>query len=131
MIALDSSALIAIALGESEADEFLTIVAEHRCVVGWPTLFETYLVLHRRTNAVFGTLFVQEFSKRLNVAPQPFDSDLCESAREAFEQYGKHRVKGGLNFGDCMAYAVAKFHDVPLLYKGDDFALTDIGSAIP
>ena len=131
MIALDSSALVAIALGEAESVEFLTTIAEQRCVLGWPKFLEIYMVLHRRTNAVFGTLFVQEFSKRLNVAPQPFDSDLCESAREAFEQYGKHRFKGGLNFGDCMAYAVAKFHDVPLLYKGDDFALTDIRSAVP
>jgi ribonuclease VapC len=129
MIAADSSALIAIALGESEADELLAIIADHRCVVGWPTLLETYLVLHRRTNAAFGTQFVQEFSGRLNVAPQPFDGDLFKFACAAFEQYGKYRIKGGLNFGDCLSYAVAKLHDVPLLYKGDDFALTDIRSA--
>ena len=62
-----------------------------------------------------------------------FDERLFQAANRAFEQYGKgmgHPAQ--LNFGDCMAYAVAKVHDVPLLYKGDDFAQTDIrpGAAV-
>ena len=54
------------------------------------------------------------------------------AASDAFDRFGKgigHPAK--LNFGDCMAYAVAKVHDVPLLYKGTDFAQTDIRPALP
>jgi ribonuclease VapC len=57
---------------------------------------------------------------------------MYQSATEAFERYGKgcgHPAQ--LNFGDCMAYAVAKHYDVPLLYKGRDFARTDIRPALP
>ncbi len=60
-----------------------------------------------------------------------FDRRLFENARNAFDLFGRGRHKAKLNFGDCMAYAVAKVHDVPLLYKGDDFARTDIAAALP
>jgi ribonuclease VapC len=53
-------------------------------------------------------------------------------AIEAFDRFGRGRGHPAkLNFGDCMAYAVAKAHQVPLLYKGDDFAKTDIATALP
>jgi ribonuclease VapC len=61
----------------------------------------------------------------------PFEHALAELASAAWDQYGRgggHRAQ--LNFGDCMSYAVAKFHDVPLLYKGGDFAHTDIRAAL-
>jgi ribonuclease VapC len=61
-----------------------------------------------------------------------FNGRFLARAREAFDQYGRgrgHRAK--LNFGDCMAYAVAKHHGVPLLYKGVDFRHTDIRSVLP
>ena len=48
---------------------------------------------------------------------------------EAFQRFGKGRHPAALNFGDCMAYALAKSLDAPLLYKGDDFALTDVRAA--
>jgi ribonuclease VapC len=52
----------------------------------------------------------------------------CEPSHDRVGR-GHHRAK--LNFGDCMSYAFAKFHDVPLLFKGDDFHLTDISPALP
>lgn len=54
---------------------------------------------------------------------------LADVAIDAFEQFGKGRHKAGLNFGDCMSYALAKSLDAPLLYKDNDFALTDIRAA--
>ncbi len=54
----------------------------------------------------------------------------ADLATDAFGKYGKGRHKAALNFGDCMAYALAKSLDAPLLYKGDDFALTDLRSAV-
>ena len=50
-------------------------------------------------------------------------------AHDAFLRYGKGRHPAGLNFGDCMSYALAKSLDAPLLYKGEDFARTDIRPA--
>ena len=58
------------------------------------------------------------------------DRRLAASAFDAFMRYGKGRHPARLNLGDCFAYALAKQLDVPLLYKGDDFAKTDIRSAL-
>ena len=60
----------------------------------------------------------------------PFDGNLLAIARTAFLKYGKGRHPASLNFGDCMAYALAKSMRLPLLFKGDDFALTDIERAL-
>lgn len=53
----------------------------------------------------------------------------AEIARHAYRDFGKGRHKAGLNFGDCFAYALAKEMDEPLLFKGKDFAHTDIAVA--
>ena len=69
--------------------------------------------------------FLAEFKIEI-VAVQP---DMTPLALDAFRRYGRGRHPAALNFGDCFAYACAKHHSVPLLYKGDDFAQTDIQSA--
>ena len=130
MIAVDSSALVAIALDESDATELERIMSRNRCFVGWPTIFETYLVVHHRVDAAFASSFMRALS-RPNFESVAFNEPLFEIARGAFDRFGSRKSRGGLNFGDCMAYAVAKFHDVPLLFKGDDFHLTDIRPAWP
>ena len=58
-----------------------------------------------------------------------FTDLLTALAIDAFDRYGKGRHKASLNFGDCIAYALAKSLDAPLLFKGNDFALTDIRPA--
>jgi ribonuclease VapC len=58
-----------------------------------------------------------------------FTSEHAAAACEAFLRYGKGRHPAGLNFGDCMSYAVAKLSRMPLLYVGGDFAKTDVQSA--
>lgn len=68
---------------------------------------------------------------RSQITITPFTESLAELAAQAFLKFGKgcgHPAQ--LNFGDCMAYALAKSLDAPLLYKGDDFAKTDIRSAL-
>jgi ribonuclease VapC len=131
MIAVDSSALVAIALDEAEAITFTSIMSEHRCHVGWPTLFETYLAVHHRTDRKFAHNLIQSLTRRPNIVAVDFDLRLFGLAQTAFDRYGKGRHTAGLNFGDCMAYAVAKSQDVALLYKGQDFARTDIRPALP
>lgn len=66
------------------------------------------------------------------IIPEPLTFEMYGVAREAFIRYGKgsgHAAR--LNFGDCLSYAVAKVRGVPLLYKEEDFALTDIPAAHP
>lgn len=60
----------------------------------------------------------------------PFDERHLAAAADAFARFGKGLHPARLNFGDCMAYAVAKVAACPLLYKGDDFARTDIAPAL-
>lgn len=65
----------------------------------------------------------------LGVTIAPASADTARLARDAERDFGK-RTPARLNLGDCFAYALAKGRDLPLLYKGDDFAKTDIRSAL-
>ena len=69
-------------------------------------------------------LFVYRAALRL----EPVDQQQAEIARRAFRQYGKGRHPAGLNYGDCFAYALASATGEPLLFKGHDFALTDVAA---
>jgi ribonuclease VapC len=60
----------------------------------------------------------------------PFTSEHAALARDAWRRFGKGRHPAGLNLGDCFAYALAKSRDEPLLFKGEDFARTDVKAAI-
>ena len=72
---------------------------------------------------------IDKFLHDYNVTVIAFGLRELAIAREAFLRYGKGRHPAGLNFGDCMAYALAKSQGIPLLFKGDDFTLTDIERA--
>jgi ribonuclease VapC len=74
---------------------------------------------------------LEDWIVRPNVTLDPFDAPQYRDAVIAFERFGHGRHPAKLNFGDCMSHAVAKHHGVPLLYKGNDFRLTDIRSALP
>ena len=67
---------------------------------------------------------------RAKIEIAPFDAGQAGIARAAFLKYGKGRHPAALNFGDCASYALAKSKGAPLLYKGADFAKTDIVSAL-
>lgn len=58
------------------------------------------------------------------------DADQAEIARVAYRRYGKGKHRAGLNYGDCFSYALAMVSNQPLLFKGDDFAKTDIGRVL-
>jgi ribonuclease VapC len=130
VIALDSSALLAIALREVESDAFTIAIGTNRCVISAVTALESHMVLRERMGAE-GVEFLDAVLGRSNVTLTAFDGTLLPIARVAFDRYGKGRHRAGLNFGDCMAYALAKANDLPLLFKGDDFRLTDIRPALP
>ena len=67
---------------------------------------------------------------KASISVLPVDVDQAHLARQAFRQYGKGRHPAGLNFGDCISYALAKSLAQPLLYKGQDFSQTDIQAAV-
>jgi ribonuclease VapC len=68
--------------------------------------------------------------RRLPIELVPVDCDQLEWARHACRAYGKGRHPAASNFGDCFSYALARVTGEPLLYKGADFAKTDIRSAL-
>src|SRR4051812_11372104 len=106
---------------EPEAEEFERVIAWQKAVVGTPTLFEARLVLTDKMRAG-GDAFLDSFIDPADVRAIDFTIEMYRSAVIAFDLFGKgRRHPAKLNFGDCIAYAVAKVHDVPLLYKGDDF----------
>jgi ribonuclease VapC len=124
---IDTSALLAIFLGEPERKAFLDSIfqAETR-MISAPNVLETGTVLEARRGESAGREF-DLFVVRTNLQIISLDSEQLEIARSAWRKYGKGRHPAGLNFGDCFAYALAKFTGEPLLAKGDDFAATDVG----
>lgn len=130
MIAVDSSALVAIAFDEPDADALNRIMSRQAVIVGTPVLVETNLVLRSRLSEK-ADLFLERMLAAGDLVPEPFTFDMYRAARQAFIAYGRgsgHPAR--LNFGDCLSYAVAKVRGVPLLYKGEDFAETDIRTAL-
>ena len=129
MIAIDTSALIAIIAGEPEAAPFAKVVAENDCLIGAPTRLEAAMVAQHRVTADQYRDLLRILSWR-NVAIVDFSANHAEIAERAFRAFGKGGGHpAGLNFGDCMAYAVAALASAPLLFKGDDFLHTDLTPA--
>lgn len=129
MMVLDSSAVIAVFLGEPEAERFLAALEnDPEPLVSAATVTELLIVLGARVGRdARGRLrtFLREFGVRI----VPHDEELAWRAGEAHRRFGKGNHPAGLNLGDCFAYALARRLDAPLLYKGEDFARTDIACA--
>jgi ribonuclease VapC len=123
---VDSSALVAIFRTEHEAPVFLDLIDEAtEAVVSMVTIVETMSVLcGRRVGATRNQ--VDALILRLGLAAEEVDSSQRELAIDALLGFGKGRDPAGLNFGDCFTYALAKARGDTLLFKGDDFAKTDI-----
>lgn len=126
---LDSSVLIAILLSEPGYLDLVDRILEADVVrVGTPTLVETGIVLGARRGKP-AAREVETLVEELNVAVVPFGELEWRAAVRAYDQYGRGRHKAALNFGDCLAYAVASAAADSLLFVGGDFRLTDIPPA--
>ncbi len=127
---IDSSALIAIMVGEPERRSFIeAVTAADTRLVGAPTMLEASMVVLSRTGE--GRLQdLRDFCAGGAVEMVPFGPEHVELAVDAFRRFGKGRHPAGLNFGDCFSYALAKATGEPLLFKGDDFSQTDIKRAV-
>ena len=126
---IDTSAVLAILFGESDAGRY-----EDAISAAWPrrmsvvALLEAAMVLESRGGAAAG----QELDvllEKARVELVPVTPEHANAARRAWRRFGKGDHPAALNFGDCFAYALAETTGEPLLFKGGDFARTDITAA--
>ena len=127
MIVIDTSALIAILQGEPSASACVTALSEHpRRLISAVTMAEALIVAMGRN--------VEEEMQTLldSLAPEVVSAAeaVTRQVVQAYRIWGKGRHPAGLNFVDCFSYQLAKERDLPLLYVGQDFARTDIQSAL-
>lgn len=131
MIVVDASALVAILKNEPDHAVFDDALTGRRSLIGAPTLLELKMVLSGVFDDAIADRIVLRLLNEVRIEPVDFTSAMADAAVTAFRTFGKGRGHPAkLNFGDCMSYAVAKVLDIPLLYKGGDFARTDIRSAL-
>jgi ribonuclease VapC len=123
MIAVDTSALMAIVLGEPEADACArALEAENELLISAGTVAEALIVSARRNVG-------EEMARLIDGLGFEIETVTAASARRvalAYGNWGKGFHPAALNFGDCFAYEVAKEHACRLLYVGDDFSKTDV-----
>jgi ribonuclease VapC len=124
---LDTSALMAVVLDAPEADACkVAIEHEPELVISGGTLAELLVVARRRGVGPTMERLLSTLAPEIIAVTEP------EAYRvaDAYDQWGRGVHRAALNFGDCFAYALAKHRDCPLLFVGDDFARTDLSSAL-
>jgi len=130
VIVVDTSAIVAILREEAEAGKFAAIIGEaESCFFSAVSLFEASMVIVGRGRPELAQR-LDELMRELTIEIVPFDEDLALGSQAAFIRFGKGRHPAGLNFGDCVSYALAQSRGLPLLFKGTDFAKTDVINAL-
>lgn len=129
MIAVDTSALVAVVLGEQDAETHLQALEAEPTRLSAVSLAEAHIVVEARQgrDASRDLALLVESTIDEVVA---VDELHAAAALAAWRRFGKGRHPAGLNFGDCFAYALAALDGLPLLYKGEDFAQTDVASRL-
>jgi ribonuclease VapC len=127
---IDSSALLAILLGEPDGARVAeAIEAGSPLLMSAATLLEASVVIESRKGDAGGR-DLDLLLYRAAIEVVPVDLDQAEIARAAWRRFGKGRHKAALNFGDCFSYALAKSRSLPLLFRGVDFAQTDVEAVL-
>ena len=130
---VDASAIVAMVTFESDADHLADILERAQFPITSPiAIFEAALGISRKhpTNVENAEALVRRFLDRTGVCIVPVSVEAGFEALSAQARFGRGRGHPAqLNMGDCFAYAVAKTHGVPLLFKGNDFPHTDITPA--
>ena len=130
MIVADTSALIAVINDEVERGRFLELmVNDGEVLVSAATAVEMAIVAMGKSDVIYRSAV--EFLGRPFIQITSLDEEQLWVAAAAYQNYGKGRRNAAqLNFGDTFSYALASVRGLPLLYKGDDFTSTNIGSAL-
>lgn len=127
---IDTSALVAVLFDEPERTRFAeAIAADPRRLVSAASIVESSIIVEARRGESAGRE-LDLLLHRAGVITVAVDAEQAEEARRAWRHFGKGRHKAGLNYGDCFAYALARVSGEPLLFKGKDFALTDVEAVI-
>jgi ribonuclease VapC len=128
-VIVDSSVIIAILRDEADAEAISeALQGAPVCRMSAVTYVEAAVVTDSNRSPVLSRRF-DDLLRDLRVHVESVTARQAEIARQAYRDFGKGRHKAGLNFGDCFAYALAKEMDEPLLFKGNDFAHTDVERA--
>jgi ribonuclease VapC len=123
---IDTSAIIAIALNEPDAANLEQRIADDPVrLISGATVLEATIVLETRLGDVGGREF-DFWLLKVGAEVVPVDVEQTDTARRAWRRYGKGRHSAALNYGDCFSYALAFSRGETLLFKGDDFAKTDV-----
>lgn len=127
---VDTSAVLAVLLGEEEAEAFMELLLKSdECLMSAVSFVETSIVAESN-GGDGGVRQLDAFLRTAEISIEPVSREQAFAARQAYSDFGKGRHPAGLNLGDCFAYALAKVSGVPLLFKGNDFRKTDIVSAV-
>ena len=127
MIIVDASVPLAIYKGEAGARAFEEALAQEAFVLPSITLTEIGMRVRTLTGSADRMRAYVSWLRLQSAEVIDIDAALAEAANEAFDRYGKgtgHPAR--LNFGDCLVYAASQARSLPLLFKGDDFGLTDL-----
>ena len=129
VMVLDTSAIMSILRQEEDALQVAACIAAASSVcISAVTRLEAFTVAMARGD--IGSQKLAEFLAQLVPQVIAFDEVQSSLAMTAVKAFGKGHHPARLNFGDCCAYALAKALNLPLLYKGNDFAQTGIASAL-
>ena len=128
---VDTSALIAILLNEADAEILsATLAAFSPRIISTVSALEASIVMENKKGEA-GLALLDELLSAAQFEVIAFDDAQLRIAREAYRRYGKGRHPAGLNFGDCCSYALTRARNDTLLFKGNDFAQTDIAPTPP
>jgi ribonuclease VapC len=123
---IDTSAIVAIALNEPGSAELEMQIADDPVrLISAAAVLEVTIVLETRLGDAGGREF-DLWLLKIGAEVVPVDAEQIDAARRAWRRYGKGRHVAGLNYGDCFSYALAATRGEPLLFKGEDFAKTDV-----
>ncbi len=126
MIVVETSALIALLFAEPNAEAIAARISSSQGAVLPSSAYVEASLVYSGRNGAAGLQRLDELIADLGLEIIPFTLSHARAAADAFLQFGKGRHPAGLNFGDCMSYAVAKVEGKPLLYVGADFGATDV-----
>jgi ribonuclease VapC len=126
---IDTSAIVAIALNEPDAESLERRIADAPArFISAATVLEAAMVIETRLGELGGAE-LDLWLLKAGVEIVPVDAEQVGHARRAWRRFGKGRHAAGLNFGDCFSYALSALRREPLLFKGGDFSRTDIEAA--
>ena len=127
---VDASALIAIIFDEPEGDRFNRVISDTLDDLAMSLINFIEAAIRADKAGKEAGKALDEIIRTADIEIAPVSREQLLLAREAYRTFGKGNHAAKLNLGDCFAYALAKARSEPLLYKGDDFRLTDVEAAL-